>query len=102
MSSNRIISSKLLGMAKVGGKEVQLKVATHTALWQRTDAATKVSSEGFKAAVEGGKTLVPERTAEVIMREGLHPSPEDQRDHYTGVCRDANGQYITTLHFYKE
>jgi hypothetical protein len=35
-------------------------------------------------------------------REAEHPSQNDARDHYTGVCYDANGQYVATEHFTKQ
>ncbi|KAL9121404.1 MAG: hypothetical protein Q9187_002043 [Circinaria calcarea] len=99
MATNRILQSKTFMTVMKSGKEVILAAATETQNWKRPESIADALAPGFRKAVEKRKAPLPDGTAKLIVREGEHSSDNDTKDHYTAVCVDSNGNYISTEHF---
>ncbi|CAK1356850.1 unnamed protein product [Cercospora beticola] len=72
---NRVFASTLIKTVLIGGRQ-----------------------DGFVEAVEN--TTLPEDTANAVMKENLHPSEKDGKDHYTVICKDKSGNHLGTVHVY--
>jgi len=69
MSSNKIITSKLLGSILQSGKELELRAATQTTHWNRpTVVAGEAIRAGATKAIEGSGMALPKNTARLIVR----------------------------------
>lgn len=68
MSSNKILLSKAIGSATVGGKQIALAIATRTQNWNRTEDVALTQASGFKESVEKTTTPLPAATAKITQR----------------------------------
>ncbi|MCJ1257226.1 hypothetical protein MMC24_005051 [Lignoscripta atroalba] len=102
MSANQIVKSVNVATITKGGKQVVLAVATQTQKWNRTEAVARSQEPGFKKSVLESPTALPAGTTKVVSRDNKHSSAADPRDHYSGCCYDANGNFIQTEHFVAE
>ena len=68
MSSNQVITSKVLRTVTKGGKPLALGAATKTSQWTRPDSVAEDIIPGFQKAVEADKQRLPEGTAKLIAR----------------------------------
>jgi hypothetical protein len=69
MSFNKIINKKVLGSVTVSsGKSLVLSAATKTTNWERPDFMASAMREPLEKAVTANESVLPNNTAEVILR----------------------------------
>ncbi|KAF2427815.1 hypothetical protein EJ08DRAFT_592573, partial [Tothia fuscella] len=98
---NKIMEKVLLCNVTIRGRSIKLFAATKTNMWVRPASVAQDLDDPFAAAVQDNEDRIPEGTVEICVREGDHASNSDTRDHYTGVCFDAN-ENGTSVRFQKK
>ncbi|KAI0531684.1 hypothetical protein GGR58DRAFT_492798 [Xylaria digitata] len=97
MSFNRILSKSVVGSAIKDGKRITLSVATETSHWKRPDVSIDPVGNILQKSLENYKPALPAGTTDVCLRESVHQSDADKRDHLTVVCIKENGD-VQTVH----
>lgn len=109
MSYNKIISKVQVGSVVKDGKNIILSVATKTSDWTRTEEQAKAHAPAWKKAVTESLDKIKDDTVEIVQRydsgmsvdgvnvanarrETSHTSPNDPREHYTGVQFNAKNE----------
>ncbi|KAF1937745.1 hypothetical protein EJ02DRAFT_385082 [Clathrospora elynae] len=97
MSANKVVSSSFIKKVANGGRSIDVKFATKTDAWKRTQLSQEVK-DAFADAVQ--KADVPTGATAAVLSETEHPSKKDSYPHYTTHWQDANGNHVTTKHVY--
>ncbi|KAF1996577.1 hypothetical protein P154DRAFT_608330 [Amniculicola lignicola CBS 123094] len=97
MSFHGIVSKRIIGSLSRNGRQVTLSAATETDAWRRSDEMADKVGEILKTTVEKKPEQLPADTQQVILRESVHTSDADKRDHLTVVCVNDKGEG-KTLH----
>ncbi|KAB8244555.1 hypothetical protein BDV35DRAFT_359645 [Aspergillus flavus] len=99
MSYNQILKRKIIGSILKNGKEIKLSVATETSHWKRPECVADGMADRVINIVQSYSKPLPHGTSEVCIREPEHSdSPNDKREHMTGVCFDDKDKG-TSVHF---
>lgn len=107
-------SKKTVGTIIKNSTQVTISVATNTTKWMRPDVAVDAMADPFTRAVSEFPGQLPEDTREICARssailpiyfggltqivESEHPSGNDSRDHFTGVCFNSKNDG-KSMHF---